>query len=196
MTPVLEEIRRSLPQNGCKGAGHYTKNRNGMGEFGHRISLRKLLPWKDAEAHRRKGHGKDEDRKNQGDRSSRNDRRRSSGLLSRLRNRFQPNKGDDGQGGTIHEFLQAWKLGLPLQDEELWFPCEKKTQNNNGRFGDDIDGTNDFIEKGGFPDSLDVEPDQEANEDDGLGRPNRIHLFEDPDDPWQNILEERREYRA
>ena len=119
-----------------------------MGEFGYRISLRKFLPWEDAKAHGGESHGKDEDRKNQSDGGSRNDRGRPSGLLGRLRNRFQPDKRDDRQRGTIHEFLHARKLGLPLKDKKLGFPCEKKTQDNDGRFGDDIDRTDDLIEKG------------------------------------------------
>ena len=94
-----------------------------------------------------------------------NDRCRPPGLLGRLGDRFQPDKGNDGQGRTIHKLFQCWELGLPLEDKEFRLPCEEKPEDDNRGFGDDIDGANDLIEEGRFPDTPDVKPDEEHDED-------------------------------
>ena len=133
--------------------------------------LRVLLPGENAEGGDGEEDGKEEHAADQSDRGTRNHRRRPPGFLRRLRDGFQSHIGDDRQRRSVHELVERRKLVQPLVREQCRVPGEDQPDDNEAGFHDQAERADQLVQQRRFAHPPHIEPHQEENEDERLGRP-------------------------
>ena len=118
---------------------------------------RNRMPRLHAERQIRIREREDQNREDQADRRARNDGGRPLRFLRGLRDRLEPDEGDDRERHAVHQVERRRPRQLHRMDQEARLKCEQEAEEEDRRFADDVETADEFVECRTFADADDVE---------------------------------------
>ena len=144
------------PADQGRERGSYDPNEGDLaGDQRHRVTL---VPFEGRGIDHSRGEDGEGDRKeqhreNQADRGAGDDGCRPAGFLRHLGDRFEADKGDDGQRGSEGELSQAGTVEDELMRQQIRIPDEHQTGDHDEGLGSDRDHAQHLIDKRRDPDA-------------------------------------------